>query len=86
MKRKGSKVIMTENAVENYGEKYRDVVFVITHVSRSEQDHPGYDSCVGENLYDLKFAESNIEFGSSLYEYEVNSFIGDVYPQQKRGD
>ena len=30
--KKGDKVVMTENALENYGEKYRDIVFEIERI------------------------------------------------------
>ena len=79
------KVIMTEDALENYGEEYRDVVFEVTHVStkwmpakqfyalnRPNGYHPGYDeSAKGRPLYDLKRVDTGEDFGSSLYWWEI---------------
>lgn len=63
--RKGDRVVMTETAIENYGEEYRDKHLTIEHVATSEDEHPGFDTGIGEALYDLK----ELEF--SLYEYEI---------------
>jgi len=79
--RKGQKVIMTENALENYGERYRDVIFKIESCAHSympakefyesgmpEGYHPGYDDSIkGQGLYDL------VNFNFSLYDYELKS-------------
>ena len=62
----GDKVKMTEDALDNYGEKYRDQALTVEHVAHSEQEHPGYDnSLLGQGLYDFQ----DIEF--SLYDYEL---------------
>ena len=75
----GQKVTMTEDALENYGEKYRDRILTITHSAHSympadefyEQNkpigyHPGYDDSVkGQGLYDFE----GLEF--SLYDWEL---------------
>lgn len=61
----GDKFVLTDEAVDNYGEEYRDRVFTVTYVSRNTDDHPGYDTGVGELLYDAE------DFGNSVYEYEV---------------
>ena len=65
--KKGNYVKMTENALENYGEQYRNVVFMITHCAnksmpadefftkgKPEGYHVGYDqSAYPMGLYDL---------------------------------
>lgn len=62
----GDKFILTENALENYGESYRDKEFTVSHVATNESEHPGYDAGMkGENLYDAH----ELEF--SVYDYEV---------------
>ena len=79
MYRIGQRVKMTNDALENYGEKYRDKVFIIESCAHSYMPakefyakgkpsgyHPGYDDGVkGQCLYDLK------DFGSSLYDWEL---------------
>lgn len=75
----GTKVTMTDGALENYGEEYRGKVLVISHVATkympSEEFfakgmpdgyHCGYDeSANGKPLYDFE------DFESSLYWWEV---------------
>ena len=64
------RVTMTEDALDNYGEEYRDVVFKVTQVARNENDHPGYDMGVyPQRLYDLSI-DGN-DFACSLYDYEL---------------
>lgn len=77
--RVGQRVVMTEEALDNYGEEYRDQIFVIESVSfeympakeffaRNKPDgyHPGYDETAGGlPLYDL------IDLNFSLYWWEV---------------
>ena len=79
----GQKVRMTDEALDNYGEEYRDKVFVVTHVStkympasqfyaggRPPGYHPGYDeAAAGKPLYDLEL--DGEPFGSSLYWWEL---------------
>lgn len=76
---KGDQFKLTDEAIENYGEQYRDQVFTVSHVADKympsdefykkgmpEGYHPGYDSGLeGENLYDAE----ELEF--SVYDYEV---------------
>ena len=59
--------MMSDDALDNYGKKYKNKQFTIDHVATSEDEHPGFDSGVGQALYDLK----ELEF--SLYEYELES-------------
>lgn len=61
----GDYVRMTDDAIDNYGEQYRDKEFRISHVARSRDDHMGYDEGVGGNLYDFD------ELNFSLYDYEL---------------
>ncbi len=70
--RKNQKVVMTNEAIENYGEQWRDVVLVITHVAHSKADHPGYDEGVSpQGLYDLKREDNDEELNMSLYDWEL---------------
>jgi len=68
--RVGSRVQMSDDALENYGERYRGQVLVVTHVSTSRADHPGFDSDTGSALYDLA-DESGKPFPNSLYDWEL---------------
>jgi hypothetical protein len=74
----GSKVTMTEGALQNYGDKYRGKTFTVSHVAtkympaerfyaegRPAGFHPGFDEGAGCALYDL----NGLNF--SLYEWEV---------------
>ena len=73
----GSKVCMTEDALENYGQKYRDKIFIVEHVATKYMPvkdfyalgkpvgyHPGFDDG-GAALYDLE------GFDNSLYDWEL---------------
>jgi hypothetical protein len=72
----GAKFKLTEDAVENYGEQYRDKVFSVSkwfdhytpiHYAADAHGHPGFDTSAGSPLYeanDLHFA---------LYEQEMRS-------------
>lgn len=75
---KGDTVTMTEDALKNYGEKYRDQSFQIEAVSTQHMPakefflngkpdgfHPGFDASANCALYDL----NGLSF--SLYEWEV---------------
>jgi hypothetical protein len=78
--RVGSDVVLSEDALENYGEKYRDKVFKVKHVATKYMPaarffaegqpsgyHPGYDDAgePGRALYDLE----GLNF--SVYDWEV---------------
>ena len=68
----GDLVIMTEDALENYGEANKEAVFEITSVATSTEEHPGYDEGMdGMGLCDLKNSKTGEEFGSSLYDFEL---------------
>jgi hypothetical protein len=69
----GSTFKLTESAIENYGEQYRDKVFMVhsyfTHYAKPGSNkpygHPGFVEQAGSYLYetnDLKFA---------LYDWEM---------------
>lgn len=63
----GDKCIMTENAIDNYGNKYKDKVLTICHIAHDKSEHPGYDESISpECLYDF------IEINFSLYDYEID--------------
>lgn len=79
----GDLVVMTDDAIENYGDEYVDTVFIIEHVAtkympseeffrRNMPDgyHPGFDEASTDALYDLNYAEGGA-FGSSLYDWEL---------------
>ena len=74
----GSKVTMTPEAIENYGEEWDGVMLTVTAVStkymparefyrRGMPDgyHPGFDGEEGDALYDFD------EFNCSLYDWEL---------------
>lgn len=62
----GEQFILTEDAIENYGEEYEGKKFTVSHVARNTKEHPGYDNSMeGMALYDAK------ELNFSVYEYEV---------------
>lgn len=63
---------MTEEAINNYGEKYQDVELIVTHVARNRDEHPGYDEGVfPQKLYDLKIKETGEDLPFSLYDWEL---------------
>lgn len=81
--RVGAAVEMNEDALANYGEKYRDQVFYVTHVAtkymaaseffakgKPQGYHPGFDSASGGALYDLA-DESGKDLPMSLYGWEL---------------
>ena len=83
----GDKFKLTENAIENYGEQYRDITFEITswadHYVASKDycknpgayphGHPGYDG--SGKLYDSKPLDTDLEFNYSVYTWEVREFL-----------
>lgn len=70
--RKNQKVVMSENAIENYGEQWRNIVLIITHVARNKNEHPGYDDGVSpQRLYDLKREDNGEDLNMSLYDWEL---------------
>jgi hypothetical protein len=70
--KKGDTVVMSSDALDNYGSEYKDVLLVITHVATSKEDHPGYDSSMkGMGLYDLNNKKTGKALGMSLYDWEL---------------
>ena len=66
MMKVGQEFTLTDDAIENYGERYRGKKFTVSHVATNEKQHRGYDSGMnGMPLYDAK------ELNFSVYEYEV---------------
>jgi hypothetical protein len=80
----GDRVIMTNEALVNYGTEYDAVVFKVTHVStfycpaavhfspfhkKQCNGHPGFDG-TDAALYDLE-REDGTDFGASLYDWEL---------------
>ena len=60
--RMSDRVMLTDDALDTYGHKYKDLMFTISKISLSERDHPGFDTGVGQALYD---------FNNSVYDYEL---------------
>ena len=85
MKRIGSHVTMTDDAIENYGEEWRNVDLAITSRANKymhsteffaqgapEGFHPGYDEGVSpQGLYDLQNVGTGEDLGMSLYDWEL---------------
>lgn len=76
--RVGSRVILSDDALENYGAQHEGRVFVVESVSTKYMPatkfyekgqptgyHPGFDDASGCALYSL------IGFNSDLYDYEL---------------
>lgn len=67
----GSRVkVSSENDNDSY-DSFRDKNLIVTAVSRSTEDHPGFDEGADQELYDLKDAETGEAINCSLYEYEL---------------
>ena len=67
----GSKVkVHPDNDNECY-DSFRGKILIVTHVARSKDDHPGYDSGIGEPLYDMKIDKTGKSVPCSLYHYEL---------------
>lgn len=83
MYRVGSKVRMSEDALSNYGEKWRGKILTVTHAAtkympakeffakgKPEGYHPGFDESSGSPLYSL--VESNGKsLSMDLYGWEL---------------
>jgi hypothetical protein len=62
----GNKFKLTDDAVEHYGQEYKDKEFTVCHVATSIEEHQGYDEGLqGMALYDA------VELNFSVYEYEI---------------
>ena len=81
----GNKFKLTEDAIKNYGDQWRDIVFRVTswankytpanvyfaNPSAYPHSHPGYDSDVGGRLYDAEPLDTDLEWNCSVYDWEV---------------
>jgi len=50
----GDEVELTDNAIQNYGSKYRGKTFRVEDVYTSDREHRGYDSSSQAALYSLQ--------------------------------
>lgn len=80
----GQKVLMSQEALDNYGQEFEGIVLIITSKSTAYMPakefyssgmpkgfHPGYDEGVGGGLYDLKRADDSLALDFSLYDWEL---------------
>lgn len=69
----GDIIRLTDEALDNYGERWRGRDLRVTHVAHSEAEHPGYDSGLGgEALVDMAIADTGEDVPFSVYEYEFD--------------
>lgn len=96
--RVGSRVVMNEDALDNYGKRWQGIVFVVTDVStkympsseffsrgRPTGYHPGFDPEGGSALYSLKIEATNEPLGNDLYDWELEPAPGAMKPRRRRG-
>lgn len=83
----GQTVVMSEAAIENYGEQWRDVKLTVDHCAtkympakdfyaqgKPKGYHPGYDTGLSPmGLYDLTIKATGEPLNFSLYTYELES-------------
>ena len=69
--KEGDTVMMTADALANYGHIYEGVSFLVTHKATSVKEHPGYDSGCGGGLYDLERIDNQDALNFSLYDWEL---------------
>ena len=72
--RLGDRFTLTDDEIDNYGEEWEGIEFIVTAVSFSTEDHPGYDDGVGGPLYDAVANiddDSDLEWNNSVYEWEI---------------
>lgn len=76
---------LTDDALDNYGEQWRDVVFRVTSWANKytpanvyfanplayPHSHPGYDGCNGERLYDAEALDTDLVWNNSVYDWEI---------------
>ena len=74
--RKGSMVVIAKDNDNDSYENYIGKPLRITHVAISEKDHPGFDSGIGQALYDLSVEATGEKVPFSLYDYELKSYKG----------
>lgn len=96
--RVGSRVTMTPDALENYGQRWQGIVFVVTSVSDKYMPsgeffskgkpagyHPGFDAGSGSALYDLKIEATGEDLDNSLYDWELEPAVPGMKPNRRRG-
>ena len=82
--RVGSRVVMTPDAIDNYGANWQGIVFKVTHVStaympadeffskgKPEGYHPGFDPEAGSALYDIAIEGTGEGLDNSFYDWEL---------------
>lgn len=62
----GDKFILSDIALENYGEEYRDIEFTVSYVATNIEEHQGYD----ESMDGIALYEAD-ELNYAVYEYEI---------------
>lgn len=80
----GDRVVMTDDALDNYGEQWRDVPLEIMSKAtrympakeffaqgKPEGFHPGYDESSRSPLFDLRNTRTGKDLSFSLYEWEL---------------
>ena len=55
---------------DHYPAHFQGKAMIVTAVSRSKEDHPGYDAGVGGELYDLDMQDGT-HFPYSVYGHEL---------------
>ena len=70
--RAGSRVTMSEDALENYGEEWRGVPLLVESAATSVKQHRGYDEGVYPcALYDLRREDTGEDLQFSMYDWEL---------------
>lgn len=71
----GDKVkVSSENDNENY-DNFRDKVLIVTDVSKSTDDHQGFDEAMtGQGLYSFE-DEAGHDIPCALYDYELEAIV-----------
>lgn len=95
--RVGSRVVMNEDALANYGERWQGIVFTVTAVStaympadeffakgRPAGYHPGFDPEAGSALYDLAIEGTGEHMDNSFYDWELEPALPDRRPGGRR--
>jgi hypothetical protein len=94
--RVGSRVVMSPDALANYGDRWQGIVFKVTHVSTAYMPsgeffsrgqpqgyHPGFDPEGGSALYDLAIEATGEQMDNSFYDWELESAPGSMKPRRR---
>jgi hypothetical protein len=77
---RGSRFVLTADAVENYGEEHRGVVYEVTDVyreyGRGPGQHLGYDGTNREGLYEFKRVSDGEPMQFAVYSWEMRRVGG----------